>query len=577
MRHGVVLRNGWRIASTYWFSDEKWSAWLLLLSAVGLNLVLVYITVQLNLWQGNFYLVIQDYNYAGFITAIIQYGLLALLLIVVKGYQIYFRMLLHIQWRRWLTDHYLANWLEHKTYYRLQLSNLNFADNPDQRISEDVDLFVSITLRLTLDLLNDLITVCSFLVLLWNLSSVIYLSVGNLKLVICGYLVWVALIYAGIGTYYTFRLGRPLVRLDYDQQRYEADFRFSLMRVRENAESIALYNGESQEKENCLQHFKNIASNFTKIIIVRKRLMWLTTGYSHISVIFAIVVASPRYFHGQIHLGQMFQIIDAYNHVQTGFSFIIDSFTRLAQWRAVINRLNSFLACINAVRLAKLDQERQMLQKKQGKFLISNVSISQPDGQSLVNNLTLPITRGERLMITGPSGCGKSTLLRTLAGLWPFATGHIAVPCEGRIMFVPQKSYLPIDQLRKVLLYSGATQGVADHELIHTLQECRLPHLADKLAESRDWGQVLSLGEQQRLAFARILLLKPDWLFLDEATSALDEPTEQLVYERIAARLKNTAIVSVGHRNTIIQYHKHQLILDGQGNWKILPIIVDLH
>jgi putative ATP-binding cassette transporter len=574
MRRGVVLRNGWRIASTYWFSDGKWSAWLLLLSAVGLNLILVYITVQLNLWQGNFYLVIQNYNYAGFVAAIIRYGLLALLLIVVKGYQIYFRMLLHIQWRRWLTDRYLAAWLRYKAYYRLQLTSYNLTDNPDQRISEDVDLFVSITLRLTLDLLNDLITVCSFLLLLWNLSGVIYLAVGKYALVIGGYLVWIALAYAGIGTYCTFRLGRPLVRLDYDQQRYEADFRFSLMRVRENAESIAFYNGEQQEKQNCLHHFKYLADNFTKIITVRKRLMWLTTGYTHISVIFAIVVASPRYFRGQIHLGQMFQIIDAYNHVQTGFSFIIDSFTRLAQWRAVINRLNSFLACIDAVHLARLDQQQQMFQQQDGAFSVRNISVFQPNGNSLIRNLTLHLTRGERLMITGPSGCGKSTLLRTFAGLWPFATGHIARPHDDRIMFVPQKSYLPIDTLRKVLLYSGTGRRCTDQELIQMLQECRLAHLVDKLAETRDWGQVLSLGEQQRIAFARILLLKPDWLFLDEATSALDEPTERIVYELVATALTNTAIVSVGHRHTILHYHKHRLALDGAGGWRMLPVII---
>lgn len=574
MRRGVVLRSGWKIASKYWFSDEKGSAWLLLLSAIGLNMVLVYITVQLNLWQGNFYLVIQNYNQAGFIAAIVRYGVLALLLIVVKGYQIYFRMLLHIQWRRWLTDRYLSTWLQNKIYYRLQLTSLTFADNPDQRISEDVDLFVSITLRLTLDLLNDLLTVCSFLLLLWHLSGIIYLAIGKLDITIYGYLVWIALTYAGIGTYCTFRLGHPLVRLDYDQQRYEADFRFSLMRVRENAESIALYNGEKQERENCLRRFKYIADNFTKIIKVRKRLMWLTTGYSHISVIFAIVVASPRYFRGQIHLGQMFQIIDAYNHVQTGFSFIIDSFTRLAQWRAVINRLNSFIVSIDAVRIAAIDQEKQMVQQKKGQFSISDISVFQPDGHRLVRELTFQLTHGERLMITGPSGCGKSTLLRTFAGLWPFAKGHITVPCDGKIMFVPQKSYMPIDQLRKVLLYSGIARTVADQELISTLQECRLSHLADKLAETRDWGQVLSLGEQQRIAFARILLLKPDWLFLDEATSALDEPTEQIVYERIATVLTNTAIVSVGHRNTISKYHKNRLALDGRGGWCILPVII---
>ncbi|MBU2701814.1 putative ATP-binding cassette transporter [Sporomusaceae bacterium BoRhaA] len=569
MRRGVVLRKGWKMASTYWFSNERGSAWLLLLSAIGLNMVLVYITVELNLWQGNFYLVIQNVNQGGFSDAIVRYGLWVLLLIVVKGYQIYFRMLLHIHWRRWLTDRYLSQWLQNKTYYQLQLTSSNFADNPDQRISEDVDLFVSITLRLTLDLFNDMITICSFLVILWNLSSVVSLSFGTFNFTIYGYLVWTALAYAIIGTYCTFRLGRPLVRLDYDQQRYEADFRFSLMRIRENAESIALYDGEYQEKENCLQRFKYIFDNFTKIIAIRKQLMWLTTGYSHISVIFAIAMASPRYFRGQIHLGQMFQIIDAYNHVQTGFSFIIDSFTRLAQWRAVINRLNSFLLYIDTAQMEKMAQERQMYNKHKGKFSIRDVSISQPDGHNLVSGLNFHITSGERMIITGPSGCGKSTLLRTFAGLWPFATGRIDIPYEGRIMFVPQKPYMPIDKLRKILLYSGSNRQFEDRELIDALKDCRLAHFADKLDEICDWGQILSLGEQQRIAFARILLLKPEWLFLDEATSALDEATEKTVYERISEFLPHTSIVSVGHRKTIFHYHKNCLVLDGRGGWCI--------
>jgi vitamin B12/bleomycin/antimicrobial peptide transport system ATP-binding/permease protein len=569
MRRGVVLRKGWKMASAYWFSNESASAWLLLLSAIGLNMVLVYITVELNLWQGNFYLVIQNMNQGGFIDAIVKYGLWVLLLIVVKGYQIYFRMLLHIHWRRWLTDRYLSQWLQNKTYYQLQLTNSNFADNPDQRISEDVDLFVSITLRLTLDLLNDMITICSFLVILWNISGVVSFSFSTFNFTIYGYLVWTALAYAMIGTYCTFRLGRPLVKLDYDQQRYEADFRFSLMRIRENAESIALYDGENQEKENCLQRFKYIVDNFTKIIAVRKQLMWLTTGYSHISVIFAIAMASPRYFRGQIHLGQMFQIIDAYNYVQTGFSFIIDSFTRLAQWRAVINRLNSFLLCIDTAKMEKLAQEKQMVNKQKGEFSIRNVSISQPDGHNLVNALNVHLNPGERLIITGPSGCGKSTLLRTFAGLWPFATGCIDIPYKGRIMFVPQKPYMPIDKLRKVLLYSGSQRQVADHELMDVLKDCRLAHLAEQLDEIRDWGQILSLGEQQRIAFARILLLKPEWLFLDEATSALDEATEKIVYERVLKILPRTSIVSVGHRKTIFPYHKNCLTLDGKGGWYI--------
>jgi putative ATP-binding cassette transporter len=572
MRRGVMLRGAWKIARTYWFSEEKWSAWLLLSSVIVLNLVLVYITVQLNLWQGSFYDAIQNFNYAGFLKVMEQYALLGILLIVVKGYQIYVRMLLHMRWRRWLTERYLTAWLRKKSYYRLQLMAENAADNPDQRISEDVELFVMLTLRLSVDFLQDVVTVFSFVIILWDLSGIFNLPVGGREIAIYGYLVWLALAYAAVGTYWTLRIGRPLVRLEYDQQRYEADFRFSLVRVREHAESIALYSGENNEKRNCLQHFNEIIVNFLKIIDVRKKLMWLTTGYSQVSVIFAALIASPLYFRGQIHFGQMFQIIDAYNHVQVGFSFIIDSFTRLAQWRAVVNRLNNFLTFLEAIHIEDVSHKEVVYWQQRVDFCVEQVNIFQPDGQKLVQELTLKLPIGQRLLITGPSGCGKSTLLRTLAGIWPYASGCIRIPQKARIMFVPQKSYMPINTLREVLLYPGLSRSVSDDDLQAILTECRLQHLTGKLDEWLDWGQALSLGEQQRVAFARAFLQKPDWLFLDEATSALDEATEQTVYQLAVKTLTKTAIVSVGHRSTLVEYHHTRLLLGGDGGWELRPI-----
>lgn len=572
MRRGIVLRSAWHIARSYWFSNEKWSAWLLLLSVIGLNLALVYITVQLNIWQGSFYHVIQNYNQQGFFAVITNYVMLAVLLIIVKGYQIYARMLLHTRWRRWLTERYLSKWLQNRTYYRLQLMAGNAADNPDQRISEDVDLFVALTLRLSVDFLQDMATIVSFVLILWNLSGIFYLAIGHWTVPVYGYLVWLALAYAAVGTCWTIRMGRPLVRLDYDQQRYEADFRFSLVRVREHAESIALYNGENNEKRNCLRHFNHVVDNFLKIVTVRKKLMWLTTGYSQVAVVFATVVASPRYFRGQIHLGEMFQVIDAYNHVQVGFSFIIDSFTRLAQWRAVVNRLNNFLTFMETVQIANPAQKKIVYQRNKGDFSLEDISIYQPDGRNLVEGLSLKLVRGESLLVAGASGCGKSTLLRTMAGIWPFAVGNIGIPRAGKIMFIPQKSYIPIDTLREVLLYPGMSGPVSDTDLREVLITCRLEHLTGKLDENRDWGQALSLGEQQRIAFARTLLQKPDWLFLDEATSALDENTEQVMYELLHDRLTRTSIVSVGHRRTLLKYHRQRLELDGKGGWELKGI-----
>lgn len=572
-RKTALLLSSWKIARAYWFSEEKWSAWGLLVTVITLNLGIVYILVLLNLWQVNFYEVIQSYNYDGFIQAIGQYSLLAACLVVVRGYQIYARMMLHIRWRRWMTERYLSDWLWNKTYYLLNISVGHDTDNPDQRISEDVELFVWLTLRLSLDLLQDIVTVLSFVSILWNLSGVLYVPIGNYNFPIYGYLVWAAIIYAGMGTYWTVKMGRPLVKMDFDQQRYEADFRFSLMRLRENAESIALYGGENQEKWNCREKFGEIIGNYLKIIVVRRKLMWLTTGYTQVSAIFASLVAAPRYFSGHIHLGQMFQIVDAYHHVQTGFSFVVDSFTRIAHWRAVVNRLTHFLVSMEMVRTQpEILQQLVVCKKNCKEYSVEDLSVFLPDHTPLVTKFSLSIHRAERLLIMGPSGCGKSTLLRTFAGIWPYASGQMIVPEGQKIMFVPQKSYMPLASLKEIFQYPGLGKTVSNEELQSIVVECKLGHFLDKLDVVADWSQVLSLGEQQRVAFVRVFLQKPQWLFLDEATSALDEQIEEKIYKRMIEKLPQTAIVSVGHRHTIMAYHQTRLQLDGVGNWTMSKI-----
>jgi len=566
-----LLLSSWKIARAYWFSKEKWSAWGLLITVVALNLGIVYILVLLNIWQVNFYEVIQKYDYNGFVVAICQYSLLAAILVVIRGYQIYARLTLHIRWRRWMTEEYLTDWLANKTYYRLQLAIGQDTDNPDQRISEDIELFVWLTLRLSLDLLQDVVTVLSFIVILWNLSGVLYITCFGYQLPVYGYLVWMAIVYAALGTYWTVKTGRPLVKMDFDQQRYEADFRFNLMRLRENGESIALYGGEKQEQINCRSGFNKIMNNYLRIILIRQKLMWLTSGYTQVSAIFASLVAAPRYFSSYIQLGQMFQIVDAYNHVQTGFSFVVDSFTRLAHWRAVVNRLNNFLVSMELVRsqvahLYNLDVCRE----KSKEYSVKNLNVFLPSGSNLIENFSLTIKPKERLLIMGPSGSGKSTLLRTLAGIWPYASGKVTVPKGDKVMFVPQKPYLPLTSLLVILSYPGLEEEVSEEYIKTLLTICKLDHLSGQLHSIVDWSQALSLGEQQRVAFIRMLLQKPQWLFLDEATSALDEGTEQSVYETIMKSLSQTAIISVGHRRTLLNYHKTRLELDGKGMWKMI-------
>lgn len=565
------MRSAWKLGREYLFSNQKRQAWGLLLSVIFFNLAVVYITVQINLWQANFYNIIQSHQETGFIEAIIIYILLAACLVGIKGIQVYLRMLLHMNWRQWLTDKYLSLWMKNKLYYRLQLSGVHDADNPDQRISEDVDMFVSLTLRLFLECMQDMLTVISFVVILWNISEILYFSYGGFDFAVYGYLVWAALLYAAFGTYFTVRIGAPLIDLDYNQQKHEADFRFSLIRIREYAESIALYGGESEERRNCLNHFKDLVKNFRAIIRIRKELMWLTTGYAHAAVVFAIFVASPRYFSGKITLGHMFQIIDAFNHVQSGLSFVIDSFTKVAQWRAVVNRLNNFLVCMEKTERILHTGPAAGAVRTQTDMRLERVNVFKPDGQLLIKDLTFSLKPGSRLLIAGPSGCGKSTLLRSIAGLWPYADGKISAP-PGGSLFVPQKPYMPIDTLQRAILYPGAKRCREEKALFEVLALCKVGYLAPRLKEKGDWGKFLSLGEQQRIAFARILMQEPQWLFLDEATSALDDGNQALMYGLIRKYLPRASMISVGHRKGVAQYHEQKLILGTDGSWKITDI-----
>ncbi len=549
------IRDVWILTAPYWRSPEKVAAFVLLAVIVGLNLGEVYINVLLNKWNNDFYDALQNVDKKAFFAALVKFSWLAFFYIVVAVYKNYMNQMLRIRWRRWLTGSFLGRWLDKQNHYRMQLSG-SPSDNPDQRISEDVGQFIELTLGLTLGLLSSIVTLFSFLFILWNLSGALMIPLGKFGQVnIPGYMVWFAMLYAIAGTWITSKLGRPLIRLNFDQQKFEADFRFSLVRFRENSEKIALYKGEEREKENFVTRFTSVFDNYWQIMKRQKTLTWFTSGYYQIATIFPFLVAAPRYFAKQIELGGLMQTASAFGRVQDSFSFIINAYTDIATWKAVVQRLNGFTATMDETTARSEDPASfKPIPANDGALNVKNMSVQLPGGEALLENVNLAINKGDTLLISGLSGSGKSTLLRVLAGIWPFAKGTLEIPKNATTLFLPQNPYLPLGTLRHALCYPFPTSS-DDQTLRDLLTLCRLEHLTGRLHDVDNWAHVLSPGEQQRIAFARAILIKPDFIFLDESTSALDEATESYLYETLRKHLPNSTLVSVGHRHTLKAWH----------------------
>jgi len=548
------LRQAWEVAWPYWSSEEKWAARGLLLAVIALNLVTVGLNVRLNTWNNDFYDALQQYNWGEFWRQFAIFGIIAFSLIVVAVYSLYLRQILHIRWRRWLTERFLRKWLEDQSYYRMQFNQAT-TDNPDQRISEDLDRFATITLGLSLGLLSSFVTLVSFVTILWTLSGALTIPlVGGAAIKIPGYMVLAALIYAVGGTLLTRWIGYPLIQLNFDQQRYEADFRFSMVRLRENAENVAFYGGEGRELDTFQNRFARIVANWWGIIRRRKKLTWFTTGYSQLAIIFPFVVAAPRYFDKAIQLGGLMQISSAFGQVQDSLSFIITSYTEIAEYQAVVQRLSGFSEKMNEIAADRRAPQPIEIEQGGSGVEVDSLDLNLPDGRMMRPNISLSADRNNALLITGASGLGKSTLLRAIAGLWPFGRGRIKVE-DGRSLFLPQRSYLPLGTLADALVYPRVTGQLPRDRLAEALHSVGLPQLVDRLDEDRNWAQSLSVGEQQRLAFARVFLVRPEIVFLDEATSALDEAAETALYRLLRDAPWRPTIVSVGHHGTLRRFH----------------------
>lgn len=569
----IFLAEVRRLAIPYFKGEDRWPGRILLVAVIFLELASVFLNVQFNEWNARFYNAVQNKDFTTFQHELLYFCGLAVLLIIAAVYQLYLRQWLRIRWRTWLTDKYLGRWLNGSTHYRMRTVG-DPADNPDQRIAEDLELFTDRTVDLAIGLLNAVVTIASFAVILWMLSNQAPLTLFGYNVAIPGYLLWVSLIYAALGTLITHLIGNVLAALNFNLQRTEADFRYHLVRVRENGEQIALLQGEPVERERLNQRFARFAENFILIMKAQKRLTWFTAGYSQASVVFPYVVVSPAYFAGTIPLGALFQTASAFNQVQSAFSFFIRAYTTLAEYRAVVQRLIGFENAIGGADLVQAKSELKHQDAMDAAITVDGTELWLPDAKPILFADRISIPAGGSVLVSGATGSGKSTLFRAIAGIWPFGRGKIGVAPGAKLLVLPQKPYLPFGTLAEVLAYPEKSDAFDPKDLGAALRDVGLSHLAGRLAEEAIWPHVLSLGEQQRISLARTLLMKPDILFLDESTSAIDEEGEATLYKLVAERLPKMTIISIGHRSTLQAFHKERLNAKRQaeGTFKLEPV-----
>ena len=556
------------LSSPYFQSDEKWKARTMFAAIVALNLGSVYMAVIFNDWYGRFYDALQNKNEAVFWVEIRTFSYIAFAAIVVAVYRFYLTQLLEMNWRKWMTGYYMDRWLDGNAFYQMELARFtrrdsDTPDNPDQRISEDVNTFTTQTVGLTMGLLNASVTLASFVGILWGLSGAFAFSFNGNTYTIPGFMVWMAVLYCLVGSVLTHYIGRSQIRLNFEQLRREADYRHHMMRVREYSEAIALDRGQPVEKAHLSGRVMSVLANYLALIKAQKNLIWFTTFFGQAAVIFPMIVAAPRFFSGAIQLGDLMKINSAFGRVQDSLSWFVDNYSSLASWRATVDRLTSFDDAITAAGAAN----PKLAQTATDGVATTNLDVALPNGAVLLAGVALQARAGDRILLHGPSGSGKSTLFRTLAGIWPFASGGVARSAD--TMFIPQRPYFPNGPLREALAYPEPATRYSDDAMQQALRDALLPALATELDAADAWGQKLSGGEQQRLAIARVLLKQPAWVFADEATSAVDEAAEKTLYERLLSMVARTGggLVSIAHKPSVAAFHN--------GRWELQPLPAD--
>ena len=489
------------------------------------------------------------------------------------------KSMLIIRWRRWLTARYVGRWLDGSSHYRMALTGLN-ADNPDQRIAEDVNRFIDGgdtgygIYSYTILLISTVSSLVSFSIILWGLST--NYTLPGTSVVVPGFLFWVALAYAALGTIVTHLIGRVLVPLFFARQKYEANFRFSLARLREYGEQVALLRGEHTERHTTMGRFGDVFDNYLAIVRRQKLLITFTAFYGQISPIIPYLLTAPFYFLGKVQLGVMTQTAGAFGRVESGLNFFVTYYTSLADFRAVLERLRTFDESIERARLLGAVPPR--IEAHHGHINaieVEKLTLALPNGHTILAPTSLALRAGEPVLVTGPSGSGKSTLFRAVAGIWPYGHGRVSVPHGQHVMLLPQKPYIPIGSLRGAICYPSDASAYGDLDLIAALKAARLGDFVNRLDEEENWGQRLSGGEQQRVAIARALLAKPDWLFLDEATAALDDVSEAAIYRTLAELLPTTTLVSIGHRSTLAAFHRRRIEMKPRDDGSFVPADVE--
>lgn len=555
--------TGWQLIKSYWQSDQRALAYLFFSIVMVMTVFLVGLDVVFNYWYNYFYDALQAYDKHGAIRLLIVFFVIAAFYIVLAVYRYYVSQIFGLRWRRWLTEKFVDRWLQRRSYYLLE----NFdekTDNPDQRIQEDVGSLINFSIDLSMGLIGAITTFLAFIYILWQLSGELDIPLGRFgTLHFPGYLVWVGVIYAFIGTILTIKIGRPLVALNFEQQRREATFRFAAVELRTHAEHVALYRGESQQKGILNRLFGRVLDNWFMIIVRQKVLLWFTAGYNQLSVMLPLLVALPNYFDKVFLLGGLIQSLQAFGRVQDSLSFLVNSYPRIAEWQAVAQRLTTFVNHMSEAEEKAVGQNHLKVTKHpENSILVKGVTICTPRKELLLQNISTSFVHGNHYLIQGRSGIGKSTFVRTIAGIWPYAAGEMIFPEEQQVMFLPQRPYMPIGTLAEALLFPEEVTAENKEKLEQVLVDCRLEGLVSRLNEVAPWSEQLSPGEQQRVAFARVFLHKPDWVFMDESTSMVDLGTETFLYKQMKDLLPKCSIVSVGHRSSLNDHHTHVIDME---------------